>query len=92
MIILQLVPVLCSDCKLNFCLSHRHTADHECKGPMPAHLNGQTASKSALVAIKTSEIERYCSQLSMSNPVCNLKPVMANFEIDALTFAVSHLN
>lgn len=26
----ELIPVLCVQCKLNFCLRHRHTADHEC--------------------------------------------------------------
>ncbi|XP_022110932.1 AN1-type zinc finger protein 2B-like [Acanthaster planci] len=28
----ELVPVLCSSCQRNFCLRHRHTADHDCKG------------------------------------------------------------
>ena len=26
----ELVPVLCSDCKVNFCLKHRHPSDHNC--------------------------------------------------------------
>lgn len=26
----ELIPVQCHDCKLNFCLRHRHTTDHEC--------------------------------------------------------------
>lgn len=29
----ELIPFLCSVCKKNFCISHRHTADHECEGP-----------------------------------------------------------
>lgn len=26
----ELIPVLCSQCKRNFCLGHRHNADHNC--------------------------------------------------------------
>lgn len=26
----ELIPVQCGQCKLNFCLRHRHTTDHEC--------------------------------------------------------------
>ncbi|CAL4112507.1 unnamed protein product, partial [Meganyctiphanes norvegica] len=32
----EMVPVSCDSCKQNFCLRHRHTIDHECKGPPPA--------------------------------------------------------
>ncbi|XP_038056845.1 AN1-type zinc finger protein 2A-like isoform X2 [Patiria miniata] len=28
----ELVPVLCSSCQKNYCLRHRHTTDHDCKG------------------------------------------------------------
>lgn len=28
----QLVPIKCDSCRQNFCLKHRHPADHECKG------------------------------------------------------------
>ncbi|EDW64785.1 AN1-type zinc finger protein 2A [Drosophila virilis] len=36
----ELIPVLCSQCKLNFCLRHRHTSDHDCK---PASAAGSSA-------------------------------------------------
>lgn len=26
----ELIPVQCTICKLNYCLRHRHTTDHEC--------------------------------------------------------------
>jgi len=29
----ELVPCICETCKLNFCLTHRHPADHDCAGP-----------------------------------------------------------
>lgn len=28
----EIVPVLCPECTLNFCLKHRHTTDHKCQG------------------------------------------------------------
>ena len=28
--------MICDTCKLNFCLTHRHPNDHECKGPSAA--------------------------------------------------------
>ncbi|XP_013776706.1 AN1-type zinc finger protein 2A-like isoform X2 [Limulus polyphemus] len=28
----ELIPVICSQCKQNFCLKHRHPADHKCEG------------------------------------------------------------
>jgi len=32
----EMVPVSCDSCKQNFCFRHRHTIDHECKGPPQA--------------------------------------------------------
>ncbi|XP_078481947.1 uncharacterized protein LOC100182904 isoform X1 [Ciona intestinalis] len=28
----ELMPVICNDCRLNYCLRHRHPIDHNCKG------------------------------------------------------------
>ena len=28
----EVVPVICDDCGLNFCLKHRHVQDHQCQG------------------------------------------------------------
>ncbi|XP_076355257.1 AN1-type zinc finger protein 2B-like isoform X1 [Tachypleus tridentatus] len=28
----KLIPVICSQCKQNFCLKHRHQTDHKCEG------------------------------------------------------------
>ncbi|XP_069679395.1 AN1-type zinc finger protein 2A-like isoform X2 [Periplaneta americana] len=28
----EVVPVVCGECKLNFCLKHRHPTDHQCEG------------------------------------------------------------
>ncbi|XP_055615560.1 AN1-type zinc finger protein 2A [Toxorhynchites rutilus septentrionalis] len=41
----ELIPVSCAICKQNFCLRHRHTTDHECKGTISSqrHLAEQAA-------------------------------------------------
>ncbi|XP_050297906.1 AN1-type zinc finger protein 2A-like [Anthonomus grandis grandis] len=28
----EVIPVICDECKLNFCLKHRHSVDHNCEG------------------------------------------------------------
>lgn len=28
----EVIPVICNECSLNFCLKHRHVADHNCEG------------------------------------------------------------
>jgi predicted nucleic acid binding AN1-type Zn finger protein len=32
----EVVPVICDQCRMNFCLRHRHALDHSCKGNNPA--------------------------------------------------------
>ncbi|XP_065577971.1 AN1-type zinc finger protein 2A-like [Artemia franciscana] len=32
----EMIPVVCSECKRNYCLKHRHTTDHECQGRQAA--------------------------------------------------------
>lgn len=34
----ELIPVQCGQCKMNFCLRHRHSTDHECN-PKAARSN-----------------------------------------------------
>ncbi|KAI6240053.1 AN1-type zinc finger protein 2B-like Protein [Aphelenchoides fujianensis] len=31
----ELVPIVCGSCRRNFCIKHRHTDDHECRGLKP---------------------------------------------------------
>jgi len=28
----EVIPVICNECSLNYCLKHRHVADHNCEG------------------------------------------------------------
>jgi len=43
----ELVACVCSACGINFCLAHRHPADHDCAGPRAA---GGAASRAAAAA------------------------------------------
>ncbi|KFB36213.1 AGAP002339-PA-like protein [Anopheles sinensis] len=54
----ELIPVNCSVCKLNFCLKHRHTTDHECQGSAAGQRN--------LTA--TAAIQRQASKANAFNP------------------------
>ncbi|XP_058055431.1 AN1-type zinc finger protein 2A [Anopheles bellator] len=35
----ELIPVNCTVCRLNYCLKHRHTTDHDCQGPAAGQRN-----------------------------------------------------
>nr|CAG4647277.1 EOG090X0APF [Megafenestra aurita]SVE92559.1 EOG090X0APF [Megafenestra aurita] len=37
------IPIVCDQCKMNFCLRHRHTVDHSCKGNNPADKTREAA-------------------------------------------------
>merc|ERR1711913_42407 len=54
-------------CHLNFCLTHRHKLDHDCKGPQP---NSRPASKAAAAAsarASTSNSSSSSGQTKISN-------------------------
>ncbi|KAF4523210.1 hypothetical protein B566_EDAN011747 [Ephemera danica] len=46
-IVKEVVPVVCPECRLNFCLRHRHTQDHKCEGHQAAARNRATAAAAA---------------------------------------------
>ncbi|KAG8224938.1 hypothetical protein J437_LFUL006438 [Ladona fulva] len=60
----ELVPILCRDCSLNFCLKHRHVQDHQCRGSSGnrskageaaiARQGRQTSSPSSSSGLKSS--------------------------------------
>lgn len=52
----ELVPLVCSDCALNFCLRHRHAADHVCEGKLAA--KKRQAAAAAMAHIKRAEAQR----------------------------------
>uniref|UniRef100_F6R192 AN1-type zinc finger protein 2A n=1 Tax=Ciona intestinalis TaxID=7719 RepID=F6R192_CIOIN len=45
----ELMPVICNDCRLNYCLRHRHPLDHNCKG---FQKTGRSVSSAGAAAVK----------------------------------------
>lgn len=60
----ELIPVNCSVCKLNFCLKHRHTTDHDCQGAAAGQRN----------LIATAAIQRQASKTTTGGPFSRFKP------------------
>lgn len=55
------IPVICERCKRNFCLTHRHPADHQCTAlptVQPAALPTSAAPSSSVPAITAVQKER----------------------------------
>jgi len=50
----ELVPVICNSCKLNFCLTHRHPADHDCSKIKSGIDNSRKAAAEAAASRMTS--------------------------------------
>lgn len=50
----ELVPCICNTCRLNFCLTHRHPADHDCKGPNNSSLLRNKAAEAATARVVSS--------------------------------------
>lgn len=55
----ELIPVLCSECKMNFCLRHRHPSDHSCN-PREARI--------AAVHMRRSEASGASSSSTSNSP------------------------
>lgn len=72
----ELIPVQCSQCKLNFCLRHRHSSDHDCKpttSTQPA-ASGAAGSSQGIFSIftdtraKAAQAAENRQQRSQENP------------------------
>lgn len=37
----EVIPVVCNECTLNYCLKHRHPSDHKCEGKVAARRQRQ---------------------------------------------------
>jgi len=57
----ELVPCICETCKLNFCLTHRHPADHDCTGPQVSSRAAAAASARADQPAGQSKITNFFS-------------------------------
>lgn len=71
----ELIPVLCSSCKQNYCLRHRHEKDHDCPGNSSRHpyqgapsiLSGQAALARANKNPKNTTAPRQTKLTTSSN-------------------------
>lgn len=63
----ELIPLKCDDCGKNFCLKHRHTADHQCEGA--------AASRRSMAAAAAA-------RRSNATTTTNGKPVASIFNIN----------
>ncbi|XP_054262181.1 AN1-type zinc finger protein 2A [Macrosteles quadrilineatus] len=50
----EVVRVVCNECSLNFCLRHRHTADHNCQGRQAAARNKAAEAAAARLTARPS--------------------------------------
>ncbi|XP_049286324.1 AN1-type zinc finger protein 2A [Anopheles funestus] len=66
----ELIPVNCSVCRLNFCLKHRHTTDHDCAGPAAGQRN--------LVATAAIQRQTTISKPVSSGPFAAFRPSVAS--------------
>jgi len=62
----ELVPVICDTCRLNFCLAHRHPADHDCKGNSAANTRN-AAAEAASQRISASSTSSKLGQSKITN-------------------------
>ncbi|CAG9571817.1 unnamed protein product [Danaus chrysippus] len=50
----EMVPLVCVECSLNYCLRHRHAADHMCEGKLAA--KRRQAANAAMARLKAKEV------------------------------------
>ncbi|XP_023944877.1 AN1-type zinc finger protein 2A [Bicyclus anynana] len=52
----EMVPLVCGECALNYCLRHRHTADHHCDGKLGA--KKRQFANAAMARLKQTEMNK----------------------------------
>lgn len=75
----EMVPLVCSECSLNYCLRHRHAADHACEGKLAA--KRRQAANAAMARMKANEIN-ITSRTAADNPVTAFTEVQGNMSED----------
>ncbi|XP_073954726.1 AN1-type zinc finger protein 2A-like isoform X1 [Choristoneura fumiferana] len=58
----EMVPLVCSECALNFCLKHRHMTDHACEGKLAAKRR-QAACRTSWIWTGFGAISRWCAAI-----------------------------
>lgn len=67
----ELVPVLCDSCKLNYCLTHRHPADHNCEGPKAVSSKAAAAASSRAAASAAASNRQNSNRSSAQSKITN---------------------
>lgn len=84
----EMVPLVCSECSLNFCLRHRHAADHTCEGKMAA--KRRQAANAAMARMKAAESRLNENRTPIAAPVTTFSEVQGNMtEDEALAHALA---
>lgn len=67
----EVIPLTCDNCRKNFCLKHRHPADHECHDVRSSHESLSPAGTAALARMQASNknSSRTSSKPSFSNAI-----------------------
>nr|CAG4641919.1 EOG090X0APF [Eurycercus lamellatus] len=64
----EVVPIVCDQCKMNYCLKHRHGSDHSCKGNNPADRAREAALARASSGSSSSKNPSRHSNSSTNHP------------------------
>uniref|UniRef100_H2ZL13 AN1-type domain-containing protein n=1 Tax=Ciona savignyi TaxID=51511 RepID=H2ZL13_CIOSA len=67
----ELMPVICQDCRLNFCLRHRHPIDHDCKGFQASGRGVSNAGAAAVMRTSTAGASTSRQRTKPSKTVSN---------------------
>eukprot|EP00058_Branchiostoma_floridae_P026251 XP_002611741.1 hypothetical protein BRAFLDRAFT_284089 [Branchiostoma floridae] len=67
----ELIPVVCDSCRKNFCLKHRHTTDHNCKGYQDT---GRAVSNAGAAAILRNKGSNKASSAARSSGTAASRP------------------
>jgi len=82
----EMMPLICNDCNLNYCLKHRHSADHNCK-PIKQNSNDNPIRSKAATAALFRFNKQFNNQNqnhipAKSKPKSNVKDIQGNLSED----------
>lgn len=85
----ELIPVSCGVCKLNFCLKHRHTTDHDCQGTSAAAAPRSLAAQAAIQRKHQQSSRTVTQQVAVENHLTAVQGNMSEDEALARALALS---
>ncbi|XP_075982202.1 AN1-type zinc finger protein 2A [Anticarsia gemmatalis] len=84
----EMVPLVCGECALNFCLRHRHATDHSCEGKLAA--KRRQAAAAAMARMKAADNRVIQNTTPVTAPVTTFSEVQGNMsEDEALAHALA---